>query len=227
MSSSYLVFCSVSVSLQWLLWLTIRLDSSKVASWIFWRNGLNSSEFRIMGFHRSCWLELLKTRSPRKRLHQELDCTLQRTLHVTKARMALLEQLFQMNAQQSLLFVCYASLKTVHICRTPMHSSSTDTTPKTQCALLPCTHAQGAFQPHHCIRLNAQFRSDSCWWATFLHAWNGVSLLGCQTSMINFLTDALGHFGCRAQWNDNWLQLQWPQSYQKHELQLKQKSTLR
>ena len=85
----------------------------------------------------------------------------------------------------------------------------------------------GIRQPHHHVRLNSQFRSDLQWWATFLSAWNGVSIMeppGCQISAIHFSTDASGHFGCGALWGDAWFQLQWPQSYEAHELQLQQES---
>ena len=50
----------------------------------------------------------------------------------------------------------------------------------------------GIRQPHHHVRLNAQFRSDLHWWATFLQAWNGVSILEGQSSTIHFATDASG-----------------------------------
>ena len=85
----------------------------------------------------------------------------------------------------------------------------------------------GIRQPHHHVRLNGQFRSDLQWWVTFLSAWNGVSILeqhGCQRSSIHFATDASGGFGCGAVWGQVWFQLQWPQSYETHELKLKQES---
>ena len=85
----------------------------------------------------------------------------------------------------------------------------------------------GIRQPHHHVRLNGQFRSDLQWWVTFLSAWNGVSILeqhGCQRSSIHFATDASGCFGCGAVWGEVWFQLQWPQSYETHELKLKQES---
>jgi hypothetical protein len=81
----------------------------------------------------------------------------------------------------------------------------------------------GIRQPHHHVRLNGQFRSDLQWWVTFLSAWNGVSILeqhGCQRSSIHFATDASGCFGCGAVWGEVWFQLQWPQSYETHELKL-------
>lgn len=82
----------------------------------------------------------------------------------------------------------------------------------------------GIRQPHHHVRLNTQFRSDLHWWATFLHAWNRVSMLEGQSSTIHFATDASGQFGCGALWNEKWFQLQWPQSYRSCELQLKEES---
>ena len=85
----------------------------------------------------------------------------------------------------------------------------------------------GIRQSHHHVRLNTQFRSDLQWWATFLKTWNGISILeqqGHQISTIHFATDASGHFGCGALWDSAWFQLQWPQSYQEHDLQLKEQS---
>ena len=85
----------------------------------------------------------------------------------------------------------------------------------------------GVRQPHHHIRLNAEFRSDLTWWATFLESWNGVSLLqeyGPIRVSHEFASDASGRFGCGALWGFRWLQLQWPQSYQGDFLQLAEAS---
>ena len=59
------------------------------------------------------------------------------------------------------------------------------------------------------------FGSDILWWATFLEAWNGVSLLRDLTRQhltSDVWTDASGSFGCGA-WNPTtgeWVQLEWP-----------------
>ncbi len=50
-------------------------------------------------------------------------------------------------------------------------------------------------------RLNAGFRSDILWWATFLESWNGVSILrglSRERSTNHGWTDASGSFGCGA-----------------------------
>lgn len=73
----------------------------------------------------------------------------------------------------------------------------------------------GIHQPHYHVHLNAEFRSDLTWWATFLESWNGVSLLqgfGPRQISRQFISDASGSFGCGASWEFRWLQLQWPQS---------------
>ena len=73
---------------------------------------------------------------------------------------------------------------------------------------------------HHHIRLSKAFRSDLLWWATFLEAWNGITMIqGGNSSQVSHQvwTDASGHFGCGAWWPaaDSWLQLRWQQAYTK------------
>ena len=85
----------------------------------------------------------------------------------------------------------------------------------------------GVHQPHHHVRLNAEFRSDLTWWATFLESWNGVSLLqefGPRQISHQFVSDASGSFGCGALWEFRWLQLQWPQSCREDFVQLTEAS---
>ena len=83
------------------------------------------------------------------------------------------------------------------------------------------------WQPHHHVRLNAAFRSDLVWWATFLKTWNGVSLLQ-ETSLTHIThhawTDASGSFGCGALRGTSWLLLQWPQAYRDAQQKLKEAS---
>ena len=61
--------------------------------------------------------------------------------------------------------------------------------------------------------LNREFRSDLCWWDTFLHQWNGLSLLrwstGQQIPDATIQTDASGLWGCGAFFQGKWLQWQW------------------
>lgn len=75
-----------------------------------------------------------------------------------------------------------------------------------------------AKEMHHHLRLNADFRSDLQWWATFLVEWNGVSMMSrdprvSQEAVIT--SDASGLWGCGA-FNSlleaEWFQLLWPES---------------
>ena len=69
---------------------------------------------------------------------------------------------------------------------------------------------------HFYTRLNASFRSDVCWWHTFLGSWNGFSLLRWIDSSsydVFIQTDASGSWGCGALFDKKWLQWQWPPSW--------------
>ena len=69
-----------------------------------------------------------------------------------------------------------------------------------------------ATELHHHIRLNLGFRSDLCWWATFLQGWNGVgmlSTLGHLTPQATVTSDASGKWGCAAFCGSDWFQLPW------------------
>ncbi len=58
-----------------------------------------------------------------------------------------------------------------------------------------------AKRPHHRIRLNAGFRSDFQWWASFLPGWSGISMMAgwnrAQWSA-TLTSDASGSWGCGA-----------------------------
>ena len=62
-------------------------------------------------------------------------------------------------------------------------------------------------------RLNREFCSDLCWWNTFLHHWNGLSLLrwsgGSQSPDVIIQTDASGLWGCGAFHQGRWFQWEW------------------
>ena len=62
-------------------------------------------------------------------------------------------------------------------------------------------------------RLNSDFRSDSCWWHTFLVEWNGISLLRYSSPSTNhdvcIQTDTSGSWGCAAFFQGEWFQLPW------------------
>lgn len=69
---------------------------------------------------------------------------------------------------------------------------------------------------HHKIRLNVGFRSDLCWWATFLTHWNGVGMVqdpGGHEEVI-VTSDASGSWGCGAFVSSGeWFQFQWPEPW--------------
>ena len=88
-----------------------------------------------------------------------------------------------------------------------------------------------ARRAEHHIRLGAPFRSDLCWWATFLGAWNGVAMLPMQSQgwpAHEFWTDASGSFSCGAAYPTakQWIQLQWPGSCREGEMPLREESIM-
>ena len=66
-------------------------------------------------------------------------------------------------------------------------------------------------------RLDKEFKTDLCWWHTFLGEWNGVSLLQMADYPLppqyTIQTDASGTWGCGAYFQGRWLQWQWPQEW--------------
>ena len=79
---------------------------------------------------------------------------------------------------------------------------------------------------HFHTKLNVAFRSDLCWWHTFLTDWNGYSLLRWDDSIWahNHLiqTDASGAWGCGAFWNGQWFQWRWPPEWAQHHIMVKE-----
>ena len=67
-------------------------------------------------------------------------------------------------------------------------------------------------------RLNKDFRSDLCWWYTFISSWNGLSILRKMNpnDSINLCiqTDASGSWGCGACWGQHWFQWQWSKQWE-------------
>lgn len=60
------------------------------------------------------------------------------------------------------------------------------------------------------VRLNAEIRSDLCWWHEFLETWNGVGILqNDEMDTVSLYTDASGNWGCGAIWGTKWLQWKW------------------
>ena len=87
----------------------------------------------------------------------------------------------------------------------------------------------GAHRAHHHIRLNLSFRSDLQWWCSFIASWNGVGMMKPQRGTqhtIHFWTDASGQFGCGAlePHSQEWIQLQWPHTYAREWVRLKEES---
>ena len=83
-----------------------------------------------------------------------------------------------------------------------------------------------ARRPHHNIRLNKGFRSDLQWWATFLPAWNGVSMMGggarsrCAATITS---DASGSWGCGAFSSvGEWFQIEWSEGWKEFHITVKE-----
>ena len=74
----------------------------------------------------------------------------------------------------------------------------------------------------HWIRLNTQFRSDLQWWAEFLQRWNGIGFFLPQSPTVTVTSDASSSSGCGAYCLPNWLQFQWPDSWQAHHIAAKE-----
>ena len=65
---------------------------------------------------------------------------------------------------------------------------------------------------HH-VTLRAQARADIAWWHTFIHSWNGTSMMPPEHISYTVYTDASGSWGCGALSGDRWLQIQWRDSW--------------
>ena len=75
-------------------------------------------------------------------------------------------------------------------------------------------------------RLLKDFRSDLRWWHLFMHAWNGISFLECSPTPrppdVYIETDASGSWGCGAQFNNLWFQLQWSTEWKPMDIMAKE-----
>jgi len=62
--------------------------------------------------------------------------------------------------------------------------------------------------------LMQSFHSEFYWWHTFIANWNGLCILRKPNHANHFnfrvFSDALGSWGCGAQWERRWFQWQWP-----------------
>ena len=78
-------------------------------------------------------------------------------------------------------------------------------------------------QPHHHLRLSADFRSDLHWWATFLPKWNGKSMIHQPDPAHSITANASGSWGCGAFGsNGAWFQVQWPESWARYHIASKE-----
>jgi hypothetical protein len=68
-------------------------------------------------------------------------------------------------------------------------------------------------EPDHWVHINRAARADLAWWHTFLHTWNGVSIMPPTTPPLILVSDASGSWGCGAAHENLWFQLQWPESW--------------
>ena len=67
-------------------------------------------------------------------------------------------------------------------------------------------------QLHFFTRLNKEFQSDVAWWHTFIHCWNGLSILHnfqSPSHTVTIQTDASGSWGCGAFMSGQWIQWNW------------------
>ena len=85
---------------------------------------------------------------------------------------------------------------------------------KPGCSFLRCMIilSKSRHHPSHPIRLNQSFRSDLTWWRTFLHRWNGITMmsaLGIENPTFTVNSDASGSWDCGAHCGNQWFQLQW------------------
>ena len=67
-------------------------------------------------------------------------------------------------------------------------------------------------QLHFFTRLNKEFQSDVAWWHTFIHCWNGLSILHnfqAPSHTVTIQTDASGSWGCGAFMSGQWIQWNW------------------
>ena len=66
---------------------------------------------------------------------------------------------------------------------------------------------------HHHIRVTADARADTAWWACFLPSWNGVSMFldpsWTDADTLNLFTDASGTLGFGAYFDGSWFRGSW------------------
>ena len=67
----------------------------------------------------------------------------------------------------------------------------------------------------HWIHLNQAACTDLAWWYTFIHTWNGKSIMPPTNPSFVIRSDASGTWGYGAVYGDLWFQLQWPSSWER------------
>ena len=73
------------------------------------------------------------------------------------------------------------------------------------------------------VRLNAEIRSDLCWWSEFMTNWNGIGIIRSpDQEVVDVESDASGSWGCGAVWGTHWLQWKWNSSAQQWDISPKE-----
>ena len=65
---------------------------------------------------------------------------------------------------------------------------------------------------HH-VHLSSAARQDLRWWHAFLHHWNDISMIPPTATSHVLTSDASGHWGCGAVFQNLWILLPWPQQW--------------
>ena len=83
--------------------------------------------------------------------------------------------------------------------------------------------ARGVKELHHRVRLNRGFQSDLQWWACFLPAWNGSSMMTGVVRGRHQATLTSGKWGCGAFTTaGEWFQLALPESWREVHITIKE-----
>ena len=73
------------------------------------------------------------------------------------------------------------------------------------------------------VRLNAEIRSDLCWWSEFMTNWNEIGIIRSpDQEVVDVESDASGSWGCGAVWGTHWLQWKWNSSAQQWDISPKE-----
>ena len=75
---------------------------------------------------------------------------------------------------------------------------------------------------HHFVRLNSMMKADLAWWSAFLPLWNGRHSFLPDDPSITVTSDASGSWGCGAFVDSTWFQVQWPTTWEGHNIARKE-----